>query len=85
MWICQEADKSGLWYQGHDKVERWYADGEIPEEGRNGLLRPDVVVKGERSWSVTNDGTTYVVTPKGLTVTGGQNYTDTAIQANPPA
>jgi hypothetical protein len=84
VWICQEADGSGLWYQGHDKVENWYEDGEVPQEGKNGLLRPGVVDKGNRTWVVTNDGTTYTVTPDGLAVTGGQNFTDTATQANPP-
>ncbi|MFG2040846.1 hypothetical protein [Dactylosporangium sp. NPDC048998] len=85
VWICQEAGGSGLWYQGHDKKEAWFDGGEIPKEGENGLLRPGVVAKGNRTWSVTNDGTTYTVTPAGLKVTGGQNYSDTAIQANPPA
>jgi hypothetical protein len=85
VWICQESDKSGLWYQGHDKKNAWFDGGEIPEEGKNGLLRPGVRATGERTWSVTNADTTYVVTPKGLKVTGGQNYTDSAIQANPPA
>jgi hypothetical protein len=85
IWICQEADGSGLWYQGHDKREAFYDGGEIPEEGKNGLLRPGVVAKGNRTWSVTNDGTTYTVSPSGLKVTGGQNFTDGATQANPPA
>ncbi|HTJ33170.1 MAG TPA: hypothetical protein VL738_08060 [Dactylosporangium sp.] len=85
VWICQEADGSGLWYQGHDKRNAFYDGGEIPEEGKNGLLRPGVLAKGNRTWTVTNDGTTYTVTPGGLKVTGGQNFTDTATQANPPA
>jgi hypothetical protein len=84
-WICRERDGSGLWYQGHDRVQDWYAEvgGEIPEEGRNGLLRPNVHedVKN-RSYSVTNDGTTYTVTPRDLTI-GTKTYP--AIQANPPA
>ncbi|MGI5236726.1 hypothetical protein [Dactylosporangium sp. CA-139066] len=85
VWICQEADGSGLWYQGHDKREAFYDDGEVPTEGVNGLLRPGVTAKGNRTWSVMNEGTTYTVTPGGLKVSGGQNFTDTATQANPPA
>jgi hypothetical protein len=85
VWICQESDGSGLWYQGHDKREAFYDAGEIPEEGKNGLLRGGVTARGSRTWSVTNDGTTYTVTPAGLKVVGGQNFTDPAIQANPPA
>jgi hypothetical protein len=81
-WICKEADGSGLWYQGHDRKQDWYDAGEIPEEGKNGLLRPGVVDQGNRTYSVTNDGTTYTVTPKGLTI-GGKTYG--AIQANPVA
>lgn len=84
-WICQERDGSGLWYQGHDRVQDWYAEvgGEIPEEGRNGLLRPNVRADTKnRSYSVTNDDTTYTVTPRGLTI-GSKTYP--AIQAYPPA
>jgi hypothetical protein len=85
VWICQEADGSGLWYQGHDKRDAFYDGGEIPQEGVNGLLRPGVLAKGNRTWSVTNEGTTYTISPSGLKVAGGQNFTDTATQANPPA
>jgi hypothetical protein len=85
VWICQEQDGSGLWYQGHDKREAFYDGGEIPKEGVNGLLRPGVAAKGNRTWIVTNEGTTYTVTPNGLKVTGGQTLSDIAIQANPQA
>ncbi|MEV8515954.1 hypothetical protein [Dactylosporangium sp. NPDC051484] len=85
VWICQEADGSGLWYQGHDKKDAFFDDGEIPKEGVNGLLRPGVVAKGNRTWSVTNEDTTYTVTPTALKVAGKQNFIAPAIQANPQA
>ncbi|MER7002557.1 hypothetical protein ABT297_05870 [Dactylosporangium sp. NPDC000555] len=85
VWICEEADGSGLWYQGHDMKQAFFDGGEIPKEGVNGLLRPGVVAKGYRTWSVTNDGTTYTVTPAGLKVAGKQAYESPAIQANPQA
>ncbi|MEV6923139.1 hypothetical protein AB0M46_01300 [Dactylosporangium sp. NPDC051485] len=85
VWICQESDGSGLWYQGHDRKQDFYDGGELPQEGVNGLLRPGAQARGNRTWTVTNEGTTYTVTPSALKVTGGQNFTDTAIQANPPA
>lgn len=85
VWICQEADGTGLWYQGHDRKQGWYDEGEIPVEGVNGLLRAGVTAAGNRTWVVTNENTTYKVSTASLTVTGGQNFTDSVIQANPPA
>ncbi|WP_344614623.1 hypothetical protein, partial [Dactylosporangium salmoneum] len=76
VWICQESDGSGLWYQGHDRKQDFYDGGEIPQEGVNGLLRPGAQARGNRTWTVTNEGTTYTVTPSALKVTGGQNFTD---------
>ncbi|WP_433209939.1 hypothetical protein ACQP00_46340 [Dactylosporangium sp. CS-047395] len=79
-WICRERDGSGLWYQGHDRKENWFDGGEIPEEGKNGLLRPDVQDRGNRTYAVTNQDVTYVVTPRGLSI-GSRTYG--AIQAYP--
>ncbi|WP_433079836.1 hypothetical protein ACQP1P_41290 [Dactylosporangium sp. CA-052675] len=84
-WICREKDGSGLWYQGHDRIANWADEegGEIPEEGRNGLLRPGASEDAKsRSYSVTNDGTTYTVTPRSLVI-GSKTYG--VIQAYPPA
>ncbi|WP_432830269.1 hypothetical protein [Dactylosporangium sp. CA-092794] len=85
VWICRESDGSGLWYQGHDKRKDWYESdgGEIPVEGDNGLLRPGVTTPANRTYVLKNDNTTYTVTPDALTVTGGQTYTEPAVQANP--
>ncbi|MFB9444860.1 hypothetical protein Dvina_46680 [Dactylosporangium vinaceum] len=82
-WICRESDGTGLWYQGHDRKPDWYSEGEIPVEGQNGLLRPGVVEDAKnRTYSVTNNGTTYVVSLKGLKI---GNSTYGVAQLNPPA
>lgn len=91
-WICQEADKSGLWYQGHEKKNSFFDDGEIPKEGENGLLLGGVTAAGSGRNTVytavnSDDGRTtrYEVSRAVLKVSGGQDYQHTVIQANPPA
>ncbi|MFI5911267.1 hypothetical protein [Dactylosporangium sp. NPDC051541] len=81
-WICQARNGSELWYQGHDRIKDWADNGEVPEEGRNGLLLRGVAKTGDRKWVVTNQGTTYTVTPKALSIDG---RTYGLSQANPPA
>jgi hypothetical protein len=84
VWICKEADGTGLWYQGHERKEKFYDEGEIPVEGKNGLLLGGVTTLGS-TYVAVNDKTTYRVSRETLTVTGNQRYTDTVIQALPPA
>ena len=84
VWICQEASGGGLWYQGHDKKQKWAEDGEIPKEGENGLLRPGVTVPRDRTYVVMNNQSTYTVTLDGLVVTGPGAFSDESIQLNPP-
>jgi hypothetical protein len=92
VWICQEADRSGLWYQGHEKRASFYDDGEIPKDGDNGLLLGGVTGAGSgrlASYTAVNvEGdkrTTYKVSRDALIVSGNQSYSHKVIQANPPA
>ncbi|GAA0740210.1 hypothetical protein GCM10010199_64780 [Dactylosporangium roseum] len=82
VWICREDDGTGLWYQGHDKRKSFYADGETPVPGDNGLLLSGVTQNGG-AFVARNGGTTYVVTRDELKVSGGQNFTDPVRSAGP--
>jgi hypothetical protein len=70
VWICREADGSGLWYQGHDKKKAFYPD-EIPKQGDNGLLvGTGVTNAGLNKYIAVTNGTTRTVSTERLVVSG---------------
>ncbi len=89
VWICREADASGLWYQGHDKRKSFSGvdgSGETPEEGENGLLLNTVTFSGSADndqYTATNGATTYTVSREKLTVRGSQTLNDDVRESLP--
>jgi len=79
-------------YVANSEVPVGHVDGDTSDRIRPDYFEnhppqspEDVLARRNRTWSVTNEGTTYTISRSGLKVSGGQNFTDTATQANPPA
>lgn len=89
VWICQEADTSGLWYQGHDKRKNFSGvegTGETPVEGDNGLLLNSVTFSGSignDKYTAINGATTYTVSREKLTVSGNQTLSEDVKESLP--
>ncbi|MET7420591.1 hypothetical protein [Dactylosporangium sp. NPDC005555] len=89
VWICREADTSGLWYQGHDKRRSFSGvdgSGETPVEGDNGLLLSSVTFSGSvgnDKYTATNGATTYTVSRDKLAVSGNQTLSDDVRESFP--
>lgn len=89
VWICQEADASSLWYQGHDKRKNFSGvtgSGETPVEGENGLLLSTVTFSGSAGndkYTATNGATTYTVSREKLTVSGNQTLNEDVKESLP--
>ncbi|MEV4132456.1 hypothetical protein AB0J72_09855 [Dactylosporangium sp. NPDC049742] len=89
VWICLEADGKGLWYQGHDKRNRFSGvdgSGETPLEGDNGLLVSTVTFSGSAGndkYIATNEGTTYTVSRDKLVIAGKQTTSEDVRESQP--
>ena len=89
VWICQEADATGLWYQGHEKRKNFSGvdgSGERPVEGDNGLLLSSVTFSGSvgnDKYTAINGATTYTVSREKLTISGNQTANEDVRESLP--
>jgi len=77
-WVCREADKQGLWYQGHEVKDNFFKDGETPDPA-NWILLSGVIPGVGNTYVVVNGSTRYTVSTENLDVKGPKPYTDPVV------